>query len=549
METSNRHVINVMAALISGTLASRDQLEQKLKTLYHLNTMSKLDDGLLIKNRVNNKLGSKQQQQQQLKDLPTHLRYQKTLNDFVASYLTSSSFGLLHDANIILVNLIRNYLLFNQNELNADLAFPNIPDEKFLKKAISEQLNTWSSIINNKSTTTTTTTANGIININQNKRIIPNDRVVISLNENNNNAHYLKGVKDLNNDSVSEDAFSLDIELNKLKMQDQFNNNNNNQVNNQTTSNDEELNEKNQSILKEEEIYKKTSKVFRPVLSFIGIDAPTGKLIENLFKEMGSFLLGSLKIKKVDINILGKQTNKITNNDSTLLNEINRNRFNNRNINSSKSYSSFNNKNNNETTEQEKVITTILSFDSLLINLSIRKILNETNALNNNNSTATTTATTNNQFSMVNPVYSTLNNKTNESNDNNKDNKLVKYTAKIDANMKLNNLTQEVNMPLLRLVHQIYSIIADAIDYDKEQQQTKLIKNNIQADDTLESNMNQAGLNNNNNNNNEATKTPTSFKNKKTLWKDLLEKINEQRYFEKVRFIHSFKYKELEIKN
>lgn len=534
METSNRHVINVMAALISGTLASRDQLEQKLKTLYHLNIMSKLDDGLLIKNRVNNKLGSKQQQQQQLKDLPTHLRYQKTLNDFVASYLTSSSFGLLHDANMILVNLIRNYLLFNHDELNADLAFPNIPDEKFLKKAISEQLNTWSSIINNISTTTTTTT-NGIININQ-KRIITNDRVVISLNENNNNnnntTHYFKGgVKDLNNDSVSEDAFSLDIELNKLKMQDQFNGNNNNQLNNnQTTSNDEELNEKNQSILKEEEIYKKTSKVFRPVLSFIGIDAPTGKLIENLFKEMGSFLLGSLKIKKVDINILGKQTNKITN-DSTLLNEINRNRINNRN-NINKSYSSFNK--NNET-EQEKVITTILSFDSLLINLSIRKILNETNALNNNNNS---TATTNNQFSMVNPVYSTLNNKTIESNDNNnnnKDNKLVKYTAKIDANMKLNNLTQEVNMPLLRLIHQIYSIIADAIDYDKEQQ-TKFVKNNIQADDTLESNMNQAALNNNNN---EATKTPTSFKNKKTLWKDLLEKINEQRYFEKVRLIHS----------
>ncbi len=92
METSNRHVINVMAALISGTLASRDQLEQKLKTLYHLNTMSKLDDGLLIKNRVNNKLGSKQQQQQQLKDLPTHLRYQKTLNDFLAS--SSSGFSL-----------------------------------------------------------------------------------------------------------------------------------------------------------------------------------------------------------------------------------------------------------------------------------------------------------------------------------------------------------------------------------------------------------------------------------------------------------------------
>lgn len=44
-----------------------------------------------------------------------------------------------------------------------------------------------------------------------------------------------------------------------------------------------------------------------------------------------------------------------------------------------------------------------------------------------------------------------------------------KYHAKIDTNLRINNLTQEVNMPLLRLVHQLYSIIADAIDYDKEQ--------------------------------------------------------------------------------
>ncbi len=43
-----------------------------------------------------------------------------------------------------------------------------------------------------------------------------------------------------------------------------------------------------------------------------------------------------------------------------------------------------------------------------------------------------------------------------------------KHHAKIDANLRINNLTQEVNMPLLRLAHQLYSIIADAIDYDKE---------------------------------------------------------------------------------
>jgi len=147
------------------------------------------------------------------------------------------------------------------------------------------------------------------------------------MNEN----HYIKGTNDSSynqtpvvqpqSDQNSEDAMSLDIELNKLNMQ---NNSpfliNENQLaynlirENQTTSNDEEITEKNQAELKEEEIYKKTSKVFKPFLSFIGVDAPTGKLIDNLFNEMGSFLLGTLKIKSVDINILGKQTRSV--NDS-----------------------------------------------------------------------------------------------------------------------------------------------------------------------------------------------------------------------------------------
>ena len=52
---------------------------------------------------------------------------------------------------------------------------------------------------------------------------------------------------------------------------------------------------------------------------------------------------------------------------------------------------------------------------------------------------------------------------------------LLKYYTKVDAGIQLNNLTQEVNMPLLRLVHQLYSIIVDAIENDKEQhEQQKL---------------------------------------------------------------------------
>ena len=74
---------------------------------------------------------------------------------------------------------------------------------------------------------------------------------------------------------------------------------------------------------------------------------------------------------------------------------------------------------------------------------------------------------------MANPVYSTnyINSDGSDMQPKLKPTKLSsqKYHAKIDTNLRINNLTQEVNMPLLRLAHQLYSIIADAIDYDKEQ--------------------------------------------------------------------------------
>lgn len=50
---------------------------------------------------------------------------------------------------------------------------------------------------------------------------------------------------------------------------------------------------------------KNANKIFRPILNFIGVDAPSGTLIDNLFKEFGALLFGNLNIKSVHINILG----------------------------------------------------------------------------------------------------------------------------------------------------------------------------------------------------------------------------------------------------
>jgi hypothetical protein len=80
---------------------------------------------------------------------------------------------------------------------------------------------------------------------------------------------------------------------------------------------------------------------------------------------------------------------------------------------------------------------------------------------------------------MVNPVYTLA--PINE--EPTKLKSTQKHHAKIDTNLRINKLSQEVNMPLLRLVHQLYSIIEDAIDYDKEQ--NKLLHNNLSVNEYL----------------------------------------------------------------
>ena len=115
---------------------------------------------------------------------------------------------------------------------------------------------------------------------------------------------------------------------------------------------------------------KNANKMFKPFLNFIGIDAmPTGKFYDNLFKEFGSFLLGSLNIKSVDINILGKSSKYGHIADKSP--DLSRQRA------STMGGVPLRNDASLLHLDSEKVITTILSFDGLLLNFSIRQITTE----------------------------------------------------------------------------------------------------------------------------------------------------------------------------
>ena len=241
-----------------------------------------------------------------------------------------------------------------------------------------------------------------------------------------------------------------------------------------------------------------TSEIFKPILSFIGIDAPSGTLMDNLFKEFGSLISGNLHIKSVDINILGRQTPSQMNNDSPAANAgsnldplklrsfYNKKSFFKNSSNSDFSSSTRSDKlNESARFDESRVITTILSFDSLLFNLNVRQVFSQSQPSNYVKDKAENTTTAKSSegvekgapLSMSNPVYIGSSTKTNEPTNSKtlSSYNTPKYFTKIDTGIQLNNLTQEVNMPLLRLIHQVYSIFADAIEYDKEPQQSKIV--------------------------------------------------------------------------
>jgi len=178
-----------------------------------------------------------------------------------------------------------------------------------------------------------------------------------------------------------------------------------------------------------------SSKIFRPILNFIGIDAPSGTLMDNLFKEFGSLISGNLNIKSVDINILGKQTatNSSTNFNNSFSSDPNvptqkTEPVRLRSFYTSKKSNFFNTSNaSSDKTDQNRVITTILSFDSLLFNINVRQVF-PTRSIKNSrlnedrnadvDASAKINVSTNkgkSDHSMMNPLYFSTKNDTENS--------------------------------------------------------------------------------------------------------------------------------------
>ena len=529
--------IKNMAALIIGSLKNKEELDEKIDMEHQLEKFfnyinpNEANLSTRLKNKIGSNKSSNLNQQStafQRNVLKNNYLPKSDVNSygqrFLQLYLKKSSLAYHSDPNCRLTNVMRNYLYHFEDEFNADLVSETLPEIKYLKRGINEVLNSWASSImsyicdfnhqNNTNTYMRSSITNNQINDNM------NFNHQVDMGKTGENFKFFTEIRetkvasvsnlDLNIDS-SKLNLDVDNETSEIKLVNPpptaTNNNNNGlknpvfdanqkvnnlylhaeqpllksnnpsldeslEANNSTFSNNnDETNrldatetsraglDKTSFMFNQEKFpnddkalhsghvgpqLRNTSKIFKPILNFIGIDAPSGTIMDNLFKEFGSLLFGNLNIKSVDINILGKQ---LKNSDS------------------------FSN-------NYEKVITTILSFDQLLVNINVRQVmpkeLSITNSINidkiNNANKSSSQNQETSHLSMMNPVY-LVNLETNDSSKqiNNQSVNAPKYYTKIDAGIQLNNLTQEVNMPLLRLIHQLYSIVADAIEYDKEQ--------------------------------------------------------------------------------
>lgn len=305
---------------------------------------------------------------------------------FLEVYLDEPSYLIKNDPSCKLVNMMRHYLLFFPDQFGKDLSL-SVGD---VKKLINETLMAWA------------------VDLSSDK-IEPKAEFYQSLVVNVPDRHEFRTELmdetqarriNLSNESIdkSSDESSIARPVNRVEIQN-------------------------------------VNKMFKPVLSYIGIDAPSGTLMDNLFKEFGSLLFGNLNIKSVQINILGSYGIKsgLLKFDAELDNFF-----------KVKTYAG------KSLDAEQKIITTILSFDDLIFNINVRQVIPQVDCKLFNLAPSDKSI-----MSMKNPLFS------NNSID-------AKYFTKIDAGIQVNNLIQEVNMPLLRLAHQIYSIIADAIDIEKE---------------------------------------------------------------------------------
>lgn len=500
-------MIQTLSALIVGALQNIKHLENVIDFRFDFNNStnktSNQSKNEIKRNKINSKTESMNNQ-----------FFLTNMQNFLQAYLTCSSLEIYKDPNCRLVNIIRNYLYTFSDDLNSDLKSNHMPNIKDLKRGINEVLNSWSTIIINSMNVINNQfpfacdyffTSNSCNFINSSKQNTtdhfryfteirenkPQTNQTNQTNQTDQQVYLLTSLNDKNEITTQIIQQNEQNQKSKEKLAQSCNTNEGTRaaetVLNMITSSDESvenyhaINEKSSADEYEKALHgnvgpqlKNTSKIFKPILNFIGIDAPSGTLIDNLFKEFGSLLFGNLNIKSVQINILGsinpRRDMSMNSNNESEESKLSQ---------SFKKQSFFRTRSNPSSSDSilrdkeiagDKIITTILSFDDLLFNINVRQVMpadsssaSVLNSKTNLTNTCENAKLINNDLSMTNPVYTATNQIVSSQNNS------PKYYTKIDAGIRVNNLTQEVNMPLLRLVHQIYSIIADAIDNEKEQ--------------------------------------------------------------------------------
>ncbi|RMZ94796.1 hypothetical protein BpHYR1_010760 [Brachionus plicatilis] len=310
---------------------------------------------------------------------------------FLQAYLDEPSYLIKNDPSCKLVNMMRNYFLFFSDQFKVELSL----SDGNVKKLVNETLMAWAGDL-------------------------AEDQSVAKPE------HYQSMVVNLAQRNEFKTELVDGSRMRKITMSDD------------SMENEKSSDESSMTRPINRADIQNINKMFKPVLGYIGIDAPSGTLMDNLFKEFGSLLFGNLNIKSVQINILGSNgiKNALLKFDPELDNLFKVKTL------APKSLDA-----------DQKIITTILSFDDLIFSINVRQVIPEVVA----SKAEEAMAGEKKSMSMNNPLYANSV-------------KIIgaKYYTKIDAGIQVNNLVQEVNMPLLRLAHQIYSIIADAVDLERE---------------------------------------------------------------------------------
>jgi hypothetical protein len=325
LELRSKRYLEIVAALVTGSLKNREQLEQEMNSRIEF-----------YNNRDAFKLKSEGRLSRAAKANLKKANQSDTVANFMKVYLTKSSLELYKDANCRLVNLMRNYLLYFADDFEADLSSSYLPDSKLLKKGINEVLNSWSNVIMTASggaagpsATVKDDEANPeefkyFMEIRESKMDSTNDvnvnlnapelnRPTVFDNGNDRDSNHSDTVVSVNDRSNGVTTQLLGVSKSRTSL-DKAGGPVENVVNSPSPMPPIQQQQQQQQRLEEKLLsghvgpkLRQTNKIFKPILNVIGIDAPSGTLIDNLFKELGALLLGNLNINSVHINILSSE--------------------------------------------------------------------------------------------------------------------------------------------------------------------------------------------------------------------------------------------------